>query len=359
MLTKRMVIACESQSAMGIVKSAGERASSHTTYDGLEPGIFFGDVAGWYDKWPVPIVIISDGPYGLGSYPGDPPTPDHLAEWYEPHIRQWARKATPQTTLWFWNSELGWATVHPTLTLLGWKYRACHVWDKGVEHVAGNANTRTLRKFPIVTEVCVQYVREARFGPDGRSLSMQEWLRQEWSRTGLPFHIANIACEVKNAATRKYLTADHLWYYPPVDAFVRLAEYANRHGDPQGVPYFSLDGKMPLTGDQWSRMRAKFHCEFGINNVWREPPLNGNERIKIRGGSMHLNQKPLRLLELSIKASSDIGDAVWEPFGGLCSVAVAAHRLGRPCYSAEISLEYFNIARKRLAEETCYVRTNA
>ena len=76
-------------------------------------------------------------------------------------------------------------------------------------------------------------------------MSMQTWLRHEWQRSGLALRLANAACEVLNAATRKYLTADHLWYYPPPDAFVKLADYANTHGKPEGRPYFSIDGKRP------------------------------------------------------------------------------------------------------------------
>ena len=50
-------------------------------------GIFLyrGDALNWYDKWESPVVIVSDGPYGLGSYPGDPLTSEQLAESYEPH----------------------------------------------------------------------------------------------------------------------------------------------------------------------------------------------------------------------------------------------------------------------------------
>ena len=305
----------------------------------------------WYDVWPDPVVIISDGPYGLGSHPGDPPTPDELGAWYEPHIRQWSERATPLTTLWLWNSEIGWATIHPVLVANGWRYRACHIWDKGKAHVAGNANTKTLRMFPVVTEVCVQYVREPEVCSNGSRLTVKDWLRSEWSRTGLPFRLANEACGVKNAATRKYLTADHLWYQPPSEAFERLAEYANRHGDPREAPYFSVDGKTPLSRDEWDNMRAKFHCQYGVTNVWREPPVNGDERLKSGGRVVHINQKPLRLLEMCIRASSDEGDVVWEPFGGLCSVAVAAHRLGREWRSAEISDSFYRAARARLMRE--------
>ena len=46
-------------------------------------------------------MIVADGLYGLGSFPGDLPTPAGLAEWYEPHAKAWSRRAMPETTLWF------------------------------------------------------------------------------------------------------------------------------------------------------------------------------------------------------------------------------------------------------------------
>ena len=310
-----------------------------------------------YSAWPSPACIISDGPYGVSGFPGDEHQAERLAQRYEPHVLAWSQRATPQTTLWFWNTEVGWATVHPLLVANGWEYRCCNVWDKGLGHVAGNANTRTLRKFPVVTEVCVHYVKSAVFQVDGKSVSMQHWLRHEWRRTGLPLRLANEACGVRNAATRKYLAADHLWYFPPVEAFVKLVDYANRVGTPAGRPYFSTDGKRPLTGDEWARMRAKFSCDVGVTNVWREPQVSGAERIqgkrhgmKYKFRSLHGSQKPLRFIERIIRACTDEGDMVWEPFGGLCPGAVVAYHLRRRYAAAEIVPEFYLAAAERLAK---------
>ncbi len=309
-----------------------------------------------YARWPAPTCIVSDGPYGVSGFPGDSHKADSLAEWYDPHVRAWSRAATAQTTLWFWNTELGWANVHPVLVAGGWEYRCCNVWDKGLGHVAGNANTKTLRKFPVVTEVCVHYVKAATFEVYDQSLSMQQWLRHEWERTGLPLRLANRACQVLNAATRKYLTADHLWYYPPVDAFTKLSAYANEHGDPKGLPYFSIDGKRPLSGGHWSRLRAKFDCAVGVTNVWREPQVSGSERIqgtrngmKYKFRSLHGSQKPLKFIERTVRASTGKGDVVWEPFGGLCPGAVVCHRAGRRYFGAEVLPEFYAAAVERLA----------
>lgn len=310
--------------------------------------LYHGDFRQVSGEWPAPTVIIADGPYGVGSFPGDPVSYADLPEWYQPHLERWAESALPETTLWFWNTEIGWATVHPLLAASGWEYRACHIWDKGVGHIAGNANSKTLRRFPAVTEVCVQYVRKATVTANGAAIDLKQWVRGEWERSGLPFYKANEACGVRNAATRKYLTRCHLWYFPPPEALTLLAQYANRHGKLEGKPYFSLDGIRPATAAEWERMRAKFHCAVGITNVWREPAVRGEERLKNAFKCVHMNQKPLRLLEQIILASSDPGDVVWEPFGGLCSVAIATISAGRRCYSAEISADYFTAARARL-----------
>lgn len=310
--------------------------------------VYNDDVLNLYRKWPSPTVIISDGPYGLDSYKGDLLSADGLDVFYEPHVKAWTRASGLDTTLWFWSSELGWASVHPLLIGHGWKFVNCHTWNKGLSHIAGNANTKTLRKFPVVTEVCVQYVREPRVD----NQTMRDWLRTEWRRTGLPFSHANTACGVRNAATRKYLTKDHLWYFPPPDMFENLVTYANRHGNRNGRPYFSSASGRPFTKSEWKKMRSKFHCTVGITNVWDEPPVNGSERIRDASNStVHPNQKPLKIMQRIIEASSDVGDVVWEPFGGMCSAAVASMRTGRRCKSAEINRSFYQRSVERLESE--------
>lgn len=309
--------------------------------------IFLGNALDFYSKWSRPTVIISDGPYGLKSFPGDPPTPKDLSEWYAPHLQAWYERALPSATLWFWNSELGWANCHQAIEDAGWEFRNCHIWDKGMAHVAGNCNTKTMRKYPVVTEVCAQYVRKNKLKSDGKPLLLREWLRAEWRRSGLPFSHANLACGVKDAATRKYFSKDHLWYFPPAEALVQLATYANKYGLPTEKPYFSDDAGRPFTPRRWELMRAKFFCKVGISNVWHEPAVRGRERIKHGTASLHMNQKPLSLLARIITASSEMGDVIWEPFGGLCSASYAAIRLGRTAFASEINEHYFHLAKER------------
>lgn len=334
-----------------------------TTEDGATGiwTVFRGDALDAYDAWPAPTVIVSDGAYGIGGFPSDPRTPDELGEWYEPHVEAWSKHAHPATTLWFWNTEVGWATVHPLLLDRGWTYVQPIVWDKGLGHIAGNVNGETIRRFPVVTELCALYRRRLEFAtPDG-TMGAKQWLRYEWQRSGLPLSAANKACGVANAATRKYLTQDWLWYFPPPEMMERLVGYANLHGDPAGVPYFSLDGRAGVTAAEWAALRGRWNHEHGLTNVWSAPPLNGQERYKGNGvrsaprvyrpgrnAAVHLNQKPLEFMRRIVAASSDPGDVVWEPFGGLCTAAAAAVDLGRIGYAAETVAHFADLAEQRL-----------
>ncbi len=308
------------------------------------------DALSCYDSWPAPDVVVSDGPYGLRSFPGDPPTVNSLAKVYEPHVLAWSKRAKPSTTLWFWCSEIGWATVHPLLDSAGWSYvRAC-VWDKGAGHVAGNANSKTLRQLPAVTELCVQYVRKVLLprGEDGKQVPMKDWLRAEWQRTRLPMSLTNQAAGVKNAATRKWFTACHLWYAPPGEALAKLAEYANEHGEPSDTPYFSLDGEAPVSAEEWDALRPTFHCPPDRHNVWHHPAVRGAERIKLNGRSVHMNQKPLSLVRDTIRWTSDEGAVVWEPFAGTATALVAAALSNREGYGAELNEVFYRVAVERL-----------
>lgn len=136
--------------------------------------------------------------------------------------------------------------MHPVLLKYGWEFKCCNVWDKGMGHIAGNVNTKTISKLPVVTEVCVQYVKRPSFLVDGQETIMRDWLIHEWKRTGLPFRETNVACGVKDAATRKYFTKDpYLWYMPPADKFSMIVEYANTHGNPENKPFFLLMERNP------------------------------------------------------------------------------------------------------------------
>lgn len=331
-----------------------------------------GNVSEVYRDWAAPDLIISDGAYGVRGFRGDTVDAASLTDWYKPHVLEWARAAKPSTSLWFWNTEVGWATVHPLLLATGWEYVQLAIWDKGLAHIAGNVNGKTIRQLPVVTEVAALYRRKIYLQTgDGQTLDARGWLRAEWRRSGLPMNRANAACGVKNAATRKYLTADWLWYWPPGDAVQKMAAYCMANGEPTDWPYFSLDGKNPVTADDWDSLRAAWNHRNGITNVWHRPPLADSERLKgtmersaprtykpTKQSAAHLNQKPLDLMLRQVASASSPDDVVWEPFGGLCSASVASVLLGRRAFAAEVDDTFHDLAKGRLEEASAYFCEN-
>jgi site-specific DNA-methyltransferase (adenine-specific) len=71
--------------------------------------------------------------------------------------------------------------------------------------------------------------------------------------------------------------------------------------------------------------------------------------MKYKFSSLHGSQKPLKFIDLTIRASTEKGDVVWEPFGGLCPGSVVSHYLGRTYRAAEIIPEFYGAAVERLA----------
>lgn len=333
--------------------------------------LFKGDVQAAYPEWPSPRTIISDGAYGVRGFHGDTADPTGLVGWYRAHIEAWTRAAEPGTTLWFWGTEVGWATVHAELDRQGWDYVQTIIWDKGLSHIAGHVNSQTIRQFPVVTEVCALYMRRFELAADTGMLGAQEWLRHEWQRSGLALSLANHACGVRSAATRKYLTTDRLWYFPPGVMVARMAAYCNEHGLASGRPYFSVDGQRSVGADEWDGMRYPWTHTHGLTNVWARPPLHDRERHKgslrrsaprtyqpTRASATHLNQKPLEFMERLLRASTREGDVVWEPFGGLASASVAAVTLGRTAFVAEWDPHFADIAEARLSDAAAHRATS-
>jgi DNA modification methylase len=129
-----------------------------------------------------------------------------------------------------------------------------------------------------------------------------------------------------------------------------MVEYANENGDPDGKPYFAPEGENPITAEEWERYRAKFDCPAGVTNVWEHPQVNGSERLEDEDGTLHINQKPIKLMSRVIKASTEQEDVIWEPFGGLCTATVAAKQLNREAYAAEIVDKFYKAATERIKE---------
>jgi len=79
------------------------------------------------------------------------------------------------------------------------------------------------------------------------------------------------------------------------------------------------------------------------------PIVQGKERIKGKDGrAAHPTQKPEKLLELIIKASSNENDIVLDPFFGSGTTGAVAEKLKRKWIGIEKNEKYIGVAEKRV-----------
>ena len=82
-------------------------------------------------------------------------------------------------------------------------------------------------------------------------------------------------------------------------------------------------------------------------DTWIIPFIAGNSSER----TGYPTQKPLALLERIIKASSNEGDVVLDPFCGCATTCIASEKLNRQWIGIDISVEAYKLVEKRLGKE--------
>lgn len=93
-----------------------------------------------------------------------------------------------------------------------------------------------------------------------------------------------------------------------------------------------------------------YNTEKVPGNVWDFSRV----RFKMEEYENHPTQKPEALLERIIKASSNVGDVVLDPFSGSFTTSAVAVRLGRVAVGIDMNEEYFEIGLRRTGIATEY-----
>ena len=96
---------------------------------------------------------------------------------------------------------------------------------------------------------------------------------------------------------------------------------------------------------RWKKYLSAMPGVVAGDLVLDTPPVKGKE------DTGYPTQKPLALLERIIKASSNEGDMVLDPFCGCATACVAAERLHRKWVGIDISPDAEDITKLRLSDE--------
>ena len=101
---------------------------------------------------------------------------------------------------------------------------------------------------------------------------------------------------------------------------------------------------------RWQKRRGQEQYKVYLSeggrqgDVWQIPPINASAKERLG----YETQKPLALLERVIKASSNEGDIVLDPFCGCGTTLVVAHQLGRKRIGIDVALKACNLMKDRL-----------
>lgn len=88
---------------------------------------------------------------------------------------------------------------------------------------------------------------------------------------------------------------------------------------------------------------AKNINNLGYSNILRVPNINRKK--------LHPTEKPVPLMQIMIKNSSNEGEVVLDPFMGSGSTGIASKILNRKFIGIEIDKKYFDIAEDRILNE--------
>ena len=102
--------------------------------------------------------------------------------------------------------------------------------------------------------------------------------------------------------------------------------------------------------DYRKKVPTVYNPEKVPGNVWEIPRV----RYRMEEYENHPTQKPFALLERIIRASSNPGGTVLDPFSGTFTTSFAAQQLGRKSIGIEIDEEYVKIGLRRLQVLTHY-----
>lgn len=102
--------------------------------------------------------------------------------------------------------------------------------------------------------------------------------------------------------------------------------------------------------DYRKKVPTPYNSKKVPGNVWCFPRV----RFKMDEYENHPTQKPEKLLERIIKASSNEGDIVLDPFAGSFTTVAVAQKLNRKGLGIELNPEYYKMGLRRLGISTEY-----
>lgn len=207
--------------------------------------------------------------------------------------------------------------LYRNIVELGFVFRQEIIVDKGMRSLGGR-KTSTYKMFPTVTETIWFFTFNSK-------PYIKDFLRKRQKDLGLTALEINkrLGAKVNGGGVWSLYTGNNiLAQVPTEEMWTKLQEI--------------LKFDLPYT-----EISQTFNIELGYTNVWSDIDFYKEKRL-------HKTQKPIKLLERIIKASSKEGMVVLDPFMGSGATAIASMNLNRNFIGIEKDPEYIETSNNRI-----------
>jgi site-specific DNA-methyltransferase (adenine-specific) len=215
-----------------------------------------------------------------------------------------------------------------------WKRRV------GMSSAVHESNT-----FGVVTDIILFYSQsaETEFHPQYNKddPDYQRYIEERFTyvdESGRKFQPTSLV----NPAHRPNLIYEYKGYKPPPNGWMITK---------QKMEAWDKEGRIYFPKDKDGRLRRKSFADelkgMPIQNLWTDIPEINSQSAERLG---YPTQKPVALLERIIKASSNLGDMVLDPFCGCGTTIDAAEKLGRKWIGIDITQLATSLIKNRLRD---------
>lgn len=246
-------------------------------------------------------------------------TIDDYVEWCNQWLPELSRIIKLSGSMYLFGYLRNLIYTYKEIEQLGFIFRQQLIIDKGIKAVSGRA-TKGYKMFPNVTESIFYFIFDSK-------PFIKKILLERQKKTGLTAYEINSRLGVKanGGGMWSIYTGDNILAQVPTkemwDKLQKVLEFEYPYEDIAQV----------------------FNIQMGITDVWTDINYYKEERY-------HPTQKPIQLIDRIIRASTNEGMVVLDPFIGSGSTAVSCIKLRRHFIGIETDSEYTSKAEKRIEE---------
>ena len=211
---------------------------------------------------------------------------------------------------------------------LGFNFRQQIIIDKGMKAIGGRA-TKNYKMFPNVTENLLFFIYNSR-------PFIKQFLKKRQKALGLTALEINKRLGVKSnggGMWSLYTGNNILAQVPTREMWEKLQDVLEFN-----YPYEDIS--------------ATFNIAMGVTNVWNDIDFYEEKRL-------HPTQKPVKLIERIIRASSQEKMIILDPFMGSGSTAIACLNLNRHYIGIEKEKKYIEKINTRIEQHKSNISNNA